>query len=534
MSKFNFFFTLLLIVVLSIFLRFYQLDKIPASLNEDEASQGYDAYSLRLTGKDHYGKTLPLFVRSFGAFQSPLYTYLTIIPVSIFGPNIFSVRLISAISGVLVVVVTALITNKMVSDRKIVCLSALVVGIAPWAIFFSRNAIEANLALLLFLLSALFFIDSLRKPWLFPLGTGILAISTYAYPAQRMIAWIFIIIFLFIYRKIFLPKRVIIAISLLLFILIQTPQLILLTSPASLRRISQVNYWNYILVNETFPQSLFSIVRKFFSQFSAYISPKNLFFDPDPQSVRSIPQLSVFLSWMIIPAIIGLREILKETRALGFKLLAVIGIITLIPASLTGEPFYTLRILPFLWLVSLIISLGFYKVLLLIRKNSLQYLIIGLSLLFSLGVLYTKYFILLKYERSGEYNYPLIEISKITQELSNKHFLIETGRDNQLYILIAFYRRYNPVEFQRQNGLKDTSEYYKTVDLSKIHIIDNVELRSIDWGKDSRVDQIIIADNLAISTSQATDHKLSKVFEFKDLAGNVAYTGYQTNPSKTD
>lgn len=532
MTKFSFAFSLFLIITLSIFLRFYQLDKIPTGLYEDEASQGYNAYSLFLTGKDEYGKSFPIFIRSFGDFKSPLYTYLTTIPIFIFGPTIFSVRLISAIAGVLIVILTALIIKKINANNKIVCLSALIVGISPWAIFFSRGAIEANLALFIFLLSVLFFIDSLKKPWLIIVAAALLAISTYAYHAERMIAWIFLPVFLLIFRKIFYPRKKILVISILLFILIQVPELILLTSPASLRRISKVNYWDYILANETFPQNIFSIIRKFLSQFSTYISPKNLFFEPDSQSIRSIPQLSVFYSFMIVPFVVGLKESIKHIAVSNLKLLIAIGVISLIPAALTGEPFYTIRILPLLWLSSLIIAIGIHKILLFIKKNYLQYTVIALILIFSLWLFYTKYFVLLKYERSGSvnYNYPLIEISKKTQEIPNKHFLIDTSRAKQLYGLIAFYRYHNPIEFQKQNSLNNISEYYNTVDLPKRHIIDNVELRSLDWGKDIRTDQIIIADNLAISPSQVNEHQLQPVFEFKDLAGNTAYIGYQTNP----
>lgn len=532
MSKLNFKVVLFLIITLSFFLRFYLLDTIPAGLYEDEASQGYNAYSLLLTGKDEYGQSFPIFIRSFGDFKSPLYTYLSMIPIFIFGPTIFSIRLISAIAGVLIIFLTILITKSLKTNKKIVCLSALIVAISPWAIFFSRSAIEANLALLFFLLSILFFINSLKKPLLITIAAVLLSISTYAYHAERMMVWIFLPAFLLIFRKIFLKRKVVLIITILLFIVIQIPEIVLLTSPASLRRISKVNYWNDILEKEQFPQSTFTIVRKFFSQSSAYISPNNLFFEPDSQTVRSIPNLSVFFSWMIVPFFVGLIAGIKQTRSLNFTSLAILGLATLIPASLTGEPFYTLRILPLLWLFSLIIAIGCYKILFSTRKSFLRYLAIISILSLSLWVFYTKYFILLKYERSGStnYNYPLIEISKATLQMPNKQFLIDTARAKQLYGPIAFYRQHNPFEFQRQNGLKDISEYYKTVSLPKRHVIGNVEFRLIDWGKDPKSDQIIISDNQAVSPAQVIIHNLKQVFEFKDLAGNVVYTGYQTNP----
>ena len=78
-----------LVVLVGIFLRFYKLDNIPSGIDSDEASQGYDAYSILKTGKDRYGETLPIFLRSFGNYQSPLYTYLTIIPISLFDLSVF-------------------------------------------------------------------------------------------------------------------------------------------------------------------------------------------------------------------------------------------------------------------------------------------------------------------------------------------------------------------------------------------------------------------------------------------------------------
>src|SRR3989344_8264957 len=91
-----------LVLLLGIFLRFYKLDVIPNGIDSDEASQGYDAYSILKTGKDRYGESFPIFLRSFGNYQSPLYTYLTIIPISLFDLSVLATRLVSAISGIVI------------------------------------------------------------------------------------------------------------------------------------------------------------------------------------------------------------------------------------------------------------------------------------------------------------------------------------------------------------------------------------------------------------------------------------------------
>ena len=83
---------LIVIFLLAFTLRFWQLGQNPPSLDWDEASLGYNAYSLFKTGADEYGNKWPLAIRSFGDYKPPLYTYLTIPSVAIFGLNEFAIR----------------------------------------------------------------------------------------------------------------------------------------------------------------------------------------------------------------------------------------------------------------------------------------------------------------------------------------------------------------------------------------------------------------------------------------------------------
>jgi len=65
--------------------RFYQLANIPSSFNRDEPAIGYNAYSLLKIGKDEWGKRFPLSFKSFGDYKSPLYIYLTVLAIKVFG-----------------------------------------------------------------------------------------------------------------------------------------------------------------------------------------------------------------------------------------------------------------------------------------------------------------------------------------------------------------------------------------------------------------------------------------------------------------
>lgn len=74
---------LVVVVLLAFFLRFYQLGETPVALNIDEVAIGYNAYSILQTGKDEFGKVLPVVFRSYDDFKPPLLIYLTVLPVAL-------------------------------------------------------------------------------------------------------------------------------------------------------------------------------------------------------------------------------------------------------------------------------------------------------------------------------------------------------------------------------------------------------------------------------------------------------------------
>src|SRR3989338_4534962 len=92
------------ITLLSAILRLYQLGSTPNALEWDEVALGYDAKSILKTGRDQFGHFLPLTFRSLDDYKPPVYEYLTVPSVAIFGLTPFAVRLPSAVSGITMVV----------------------------------------------------------------------------------------------------------------------------------------------------------------------------------------------------------------------------------------------------------------------------------------------------------------------------------------------------------------------------------------------------------------------------------------------
>ncbi len=142
---------LFIIILIAAFLRFFQLGTNPPSMTWDEVAWGYNAYSLSIDGRDEFGRFLPFdYLESFGDFKPPVYAYLTVLPVMLFGLNEFAVRFPSAFFGTLAVLMTFYLTRRLFLSspysRYYAILSAFLLAISPWHILLSRAAFEANVA----------------------------------------------------------------------------------------------------------------------------------------------------------------------------------------------------------------------------------------------------------------------------------------------------------------------------------------------------------------------------------------------------
>jgi hypothetical protein len=521
---------LILILLFAGFLLFFKLNLIPAGLTNDEVSEGYSAFSILKTGADRYGMTFPLLFKSFGTYLMPLYTYLTAAVFYVLGVNIVGVRLVSVVSGLAILLLTFLVfkNNDEIKSFPFSVVVVFVLSFAPWLIFFSRSSTEVTLSLAIFLSSFYFLIRALNKPSSFIIGCLFLGLSSWAYYSERLIVFIFLPIFIFIFRRIFFKYKKVLFIGIAVFSLTQVPNLLFIKNGATTRRLDQVSYLShdYFMSNGDNLRSLpfgqyIYISKEFMSHYIAYFSPRNLFFDPDDQMVRSMPDLSVFYNWMVIPFILGIAALIKNKKSNLNKAVLILVLISAIPAALTREPFYTIRVLLFLWAITVVISYGIVR---------FPRILLILLFVYSLFSLYRSYFVLFKYERSGEFGNQYNELIRITQASKDKKFVIDNSRDSSICLRFAFFTKFNPKEFQETVGKQFLTDYYTNYGVGENCNVNNVEIRPIIWGNDIYKDQILVGDNLAISDTQINEHKIKFLFEIKDMSGNIRLRGYQTDP----
>ncbi len=522
----NKYFILSLIVVLAFVLRFYKLGEVPLGFHQDEVSQAYNSFSVLNTGRDRYGELLPILFRSFGSYQPPVYTYLTPIPIFLFGNTIFAARFTSAIFGVFIVAVTYLIVLTLVRHKyqhNLALLSAFTIAISPWSIHFSRRVVEGNLGLFFFLLSFYLFFLSFKKIKYFLPACLVLGISTHAYYSERLISVIFLPVFLLFFKSYFLKYKKIVVGGLIVFCLVLIPHLITVVSGAFFSRFNQVG---------SSGSSFFLI--EFIKHFISYFSPKYLFSDAGSGLARVSPNLGVFYDWFFFPFLIGLYYLGKIIDVKYLKFLGIFTLISLIPVSLTGDVFYPLRALEFFWLLSFVISIGIFRAGEIIKHKIIKKLIFCTLIVYSLGSFYVSYFVLFQHETTENAGNTYVKLSQELENYNEYKIVLDSTRDTAAGLRMAYFRKYDPLKLQASLKNQLTTPYYSSkVDLQELYVVDNIEARSIDWRKDRCSPKtILVGDSLAFSDEQIKEHNLKKAFEIKGVNKNVVLYGYETNPDK--
>ncbi|OIP82669.1 hypothetical protein AUK04_04305 [Candidatus Roizmanbacteria bacterium CG2_30_33_16] len=191
---------LTVIFIVGTFFRFYKLGSIPPGPEWDEASVGYNAFSIAQTGKDEWETRFPLIFQAFGDYKNPLYIYLTAIFIKFFGLNIITIRLTNVLAGSLFILVIYLIGSK-IFNKKIGLLAILFLALSPYGFFFSRISGDGiMLSSFLVATGVLMEINYLKSQrfLFFLLSIVFLMLSMFSYNLGRIVSPILLSIFFLI------------------------------------------------------------------------------------------------------------------------------------------------------------------------------------------------------------------------------------------------------------------------------------------------------------------------------------------------
>lgn len=207
MKKYKYPIFLALVLLVAVVLRFVDLGTNPPALNQDEAVNGYDAFVLGKTLRDHHGNFLPIMLKSFDDWASPVLTYITVPFVKIFGLSIFNIRMVTALLGVASVWLFYLLLKYFFKNRDLAVIGAFLLAISPWHITLSRWAIPPSVVsffLFLFLDIFLWTEDKFKqdsKIWRYIIPGIMAGILTATYPTQKLFAPLFVFILGIIYLR---------------------------------------------------------------------------------------------------------------------------------------------------------------------------------------------------------------------------------------------------------------------------------------------------------------------------------------------
>lgn len=541
---------LFLIIALGAFIRFYQLGKAPAGLYIDEAGQGYSAYSILKTGKDEFGKEYPIVFRSFNDFKTPIYIYLVVPLIPIFGLSPFTVRLPSFIFSVLTFPLLYLLLFSLSKSYRlgIALLTTLLLAISPWHTLFGRTNFECNVALFFFILGLYLFYLGLKKPFFLIISTIFFAISLPAYHSERIITPITVGMLVWRYRKTIFSKanRFYLIIAALVGFIITLPTLSVALSPGFLARASGLNIFSHLrqypagflenyqgvlapLVNG----SWFLSTKEFLSLYISYFSPRFMFNLGDYGPRSSFPDLATFFIWQFPFYILGLYLLFREKKLGELRFLTLwLFFITPIPAALTRDPYTTIRALPLVIPQLIIISFGIIKFLesLTVKFKILAFVGLAVLVIHSVLSLYSSGIVLNEYYRAKEWNWGLEQVADFTKTAENIPIIVDNSREEP-YIQLLFFLKYDPLTYQKDNFEVPLSEYYTNLTREKQKRIGRIITSPVNWENDLLTDQFLIGDSLSISVQQIKEHQLFLVKEILYPDKSVAFRIVRTNPS---
>lgn len=154
---------LFFILIVGSLVRLVAIGQFPNALNVDEASSGYDAFSLMKYGVDRGGNSYPVYLYAWGSGQSVLYSYLMIPVLMITGLCEYGIRLPMAIIGIISLYVFYYLIKSIFDNKRMALISVAFFAICPWHIMKSRWGMECNIFPDIILLSTLLFVLGLKK-----------------------------------------------------------------------------------------------------------------------------------------------------------------------------------------------------------------------------------------------------------------------------------------------------------------------------------------------------------------------------------
>ncbi len=478
------------IILLALILRLWQLGIVPISPDWDEVALGYNAYSILHTGRDEYGKFLPVVLRSFDDYKPALYSYLIVPLLSFLDLNVFTVRLPSAIMGTVTVLAVYFLVKELlqtksleIMDKKIpadyvALVSSLLLAISPWHLQFSRVAFETNVGMGFNVLMALCFFKGLKSPkYYLPLAAVFGALSIYTYQSEKVFTPLLLLGLVVIYsRTLFKHARKYLIAAVITGLIVIAPMAYeTVTNKEALARARGVSIFSdkttllksnvQRLIRDREQNDYMGLVfdnrrviygQTILANYLSHFDPVWMFIKGDYDVDRHhAPNMGLEYLVLLPFLLMGLYRVLflhhdrRVTAILFYWLL-----IAPIPASITTGVPHAVRTLNYLPVLQIFIAFGLlsavFMIIKYVRFTLVRYAIFGVLIaLFSLNVGYylNQYFVQQNYYYTSDWQYgyeELIAYLRPRQQDYKKIIVSNSGEMSQSYMFFLFYTKYDP------------------------------------------------------------------------------------------
>lgn len=493
---------LLLILTIAAFLRFYQLGVNPPSVNWDEAASGYNAYSILKTGRDEYGYFMPLFFRSFDDYKPPLYTYLVVPSVALFGLNNFAVRFPSAVLGFLCVLFTYLMVKELFKNKNIALISALFLAISPWHLQFSRVAFETNSAIFWSVLGTWAFLKGVntkkKKLVLYmSLAASAFGANLFMYHNARVFVPMFTFLLIILFRKtLFKNLKYLIIPAIITTVVVAALVPILFSISGQLRfkgttifaietpkfkaseLISIDERNNLGIVGQIFHNRRFVYVPIIFENYLSHLRPEYLFLTADVERHHA-PLIGLLYLWDLPFVLVGMYFLAKNKYPKSTKIMIFWWfLIAPLAASVTWGVPHSLRSEIYLPTFQIFSALGIYNIYQLTRRNKLFLSVAVTLLVLNFSFYLRQYYLEMPRAFSASWLYGRKEAVQITENLKNNYDrVIVSNNLEQPYMFWLYYLKYDPLTYIKNGGtvsggfLEERNKFdkylFKTIDYQK-------------------------------------------------------------------
>lgn len=535
---------LILILFLAIFLRFYNLDRVPMGFSENEAAAGYNAYSILKTAQDEEGRFMPFVFRSFGDYKSPLPIYSTLPSVTLLGLNIVSVRMVPVFFGILSIVLFFLVACRLLKNTSVALLGSLLLTISPWHVQISRFHTGISLALFLFLVQMFLFFTNIGLAKKLVGLTFVQILLLLSHPSMWTLSlplffyWIINEVKFSGWQKI-IRLTSLALVFLLLGILLKNNLKAFYLDQAFFKevgfsnRINQLRGYSLDYTRNSLPGKLIQNKVIIFADqaFKNYLKGFDfyyLFSKNDNQDRFFVNAFGKFYSLELIFFILGVFFLIKDPSVSKKSLFLMLflaplpGIFNLKPNL--GETLYLL-IVPFY----LITAFGFWKLLEKLKNKAAVSVVFILSLIIisvSAATFFHYYFSHYPIQSLKEWSYGYPQIAKKVEILSPQYerIIITDYFASKPYIYFLFFQSTNPKEYQEMTKDRGGSTFVSTTRYDKY------EFRSLNWHDDQTLTKTLVVGS-SVEIEETCPRKLStcpqliETIDFPDLENNFKIIG---------